>query len=78
MSQWKLVFGCAGGGCVGEPSAHLILTQQLIQHPHPHQLQGKTLSSFHTKIPKLGKGRGPLSVCVQGAYRQATHIYSHK
>lgn len=64
MSHKRLVFGCAGGRCVGKSSVYLILTQQLIQHPQPHQLQGKTLSSFLTKIPKWGKGRGALSVCV--------------
>lgn len=43
----------------------------------PRQLQGKP---FHPSTQNTGVGRreGAPSVCVQGAYRRAARIYSHK
>lgn len=78
MSHQRLVLGCAGGGRVGKSSVYLTLTQQLILHPNHIISRGKPFHPSTLKYQSGEKGGGPVCVCVQGAYRRATHIYSHK
>lgn len=63
MSHYRLLFGCAGGGCVGKPSVYLTLTQQLIQHPSNISSRGRP---FHPSTLKYRSGEegGALSVSV--------------